>query len=131
MGMYTELRLDCVVRAEGVVLGVLKWMFNSRREKDHPPHIDGPEFTHPLFRCPRLWAIGCCGSAYFDEDPHSTIEHVEGDLYRIVSVSNFKNYDNEIQKFADWIRPIVQVEPGAKFGSERYECADEATDLLK
>lgn len=61
--------------------------------------IDTPHLPieHEFGRCPR-WSMlfFCEGSSKFDRDK------------RILIIdSNLKNYDNEIEKFIDWISPYV------------------------
>jgi len=55
-----------------------------------------------LFRAARWDYMLCCDSAYHDEDTM----HRAAWPY-LYCVSNFKNYDEEVEKFVAWIEPYV------------------------
>lgn len=137
MGMYTEIRVSCTVRADGDALEALKLMFAwddaAAMDRWYEQHggcdVAARLASHPLFRCERWLAIGHGMSAYFDTDPKSSMVQLENGTWRIESVSNLKNYDDEIEKFFDWLRPMVVGEPGQVIGSSQYEEADEPTEV--
>lgn len=93
MGMYTELVLKCEVKSNipPVVTSILEYLFNGG---EHPEELPHDEF----FLCPRWHMIGRCNSYY--HHPAALSSFVDGYLF---SRSDLKNYDNEIQKFLNWV----------------------------
>jgi len=69
-----------------------------------------------------------CDSYYFDADTHSTLRYddIIGSYFLCIR-SNFKNYDDEIQSFIDWIRPYINKSEGDFLGFWRYEEDEEPT----
>ena len=59
---------------------------------------------HPLFKCER-WPSIFSRSGFLNEAP-SFIRLPSG-YYRITLRSVLKNYDDEIEKFVDWISPFI------------------------
>ena len=135
MGMYTEIKVDCIVRpVDQVSLDALRIMFDwpgpgsrSPRQRSIASSFSLPDA--PLFRCARWHSIGRCGSAYFDAEPSSKMEDLGDGTWRITSISNLKNYDDEIGKFFDWLRPMVVGTAGQVIGHQWYEQERHPTEV--
>lgn len=123
MGMYTELHFNVRLKPDvpTPVLEVLNYMIGT---DEFQPLIP----DHPLFSAPR-WAIMLrCDSYYFDADTHSTLRYDDiGRQHSLCIRTNFKNYDGEIEKFIDWIRPYLDKDKGDFLGFYRYEETEEPT----
>lgn len=66
---------------------------------------------HPLFKTSRWDSIASCSSYYHGGTPVSKIVYDEiSKEYKITSSANFKNYEDEIDKFFDWISPYIERE---------------------
>jgi len=77
---------------------------------------------HPLFGDTRWDSMLRGASAYFDGDSHSTVRLDEfSGKHRVTIRCNFKNYDDEIRRFIDWITPHIDSLPGDFIGYTRYE----------
>ena len=114
MGMYTEIRTNLIVNDLDVVK-ILKWMLHHELESD--PDFEVP--SHQFFKCERWRNTLVGGSAYFDEYLTEFDEIYYG-RFHLKTVSNIKNYDGEIGKFADWIRPYCEPQP-RPIVTEEYE----------
>lgn len=130
MGVYTEIKVECDVRAEGDALTALQIMFGDRDEREVDLGALVLRLHHRLFVCPRWTMIGRCGSAYFDTEPSSSLEAVSEGVWRVRSISNIKNYDGEIDHFFDWLRPLIVGEPGQVIGHSWYESAEDPTPVV-
>lgn len=124
MGMYTELSLDSDLKCDTPeeVIQILKYMLR-REDIDMPPLPD-----HPLFATTRWSYMLRCGSAYFAAQPDSKLLEVDGDL-TINIICNLKNYEDEIEKFLDWIHPWLDCYDDDFLGYTRYEEDPEPTLL--
>lgn len=111
MGMYTELILKTEVKPDipDEAEQVLQLLFN-----DGPGPTTLPD--HPFFKSERWQMIGACSSYY--HIPWSTSRYAEGYIF---SRSDLKNYDSEISKFLDWVRPYLDTLPGDCIGWSWYE----------
>jgi hypothetical protein len=128
MGMYTEIKVECDVRADGNALTALRIMFDpTYNPSDTVKSSVAFNLHNRFFTCPRWTQIGNMSSAYFDTPCKSSIVAADDGVWRIRSVSNLKNYDGEIDKFFDWLRPLVVGEPGQVIGHQQYETEDEPT----
>ncbi len=116
MGHYTELYCNIKLRRdtpkvvidllERVVckgdLGTDKCLFDTS-------DVFKPEIDHKFFKCDRWYMLLLSnnfdetkGSSFFFSNPH------RGNGYRVLSLNTeFKNYENEIECFIDWITPYV------------------------
>lgn len=123
MGMYTEIKVECDVRADGDALTALQIMFAGLDSRE----INIGDLVHRLgarlFHCDRWSCIGNMSSAYFttSKRAESSLEPVSEGVWRIRSISNLKNYDDEITHFFNWLRPMVVGEPGQVIGHRWYE----------
>lgn len=121
MGMYTELIIKCEIKKNlpSEVLEILNYLFGNT--EDLPMHLPDHEF----FACSRWSCIGRCYSYY--HHPRVVNSFVEGYLF---SRSDLKNYEDEIEKFIDWIKPYVDEFKGKCIGWSWYEEADEPTLII-
>ncbi|WNM70198.1 hypothetical protein [Myxococcus phage Mx1] len=129
MGMYTEIRTDFTLRPDTPeqVIKTLMVMagldsnvsFNDREKFDHGQ-------DHELFKTDRWGIMLTMGSAYFDDEPNAVVTRTRAGPH-FTSVSNFKNYDGEIRKFADWIRPYIFSQDTPYVTSVYEETTDVAT----
>jgi hypothetical protein len=123
MGMYTELHFNSELRKDVPqdVLDALHYMVG--RVEAEPTLPD-----HPLFLSSRWRSVLLCDSYYFDADTHSTLRFDEtAGAYYLCIRSNLKNYEGEIEKFIDWIRPYLAKEQGEFLGFSRYEETEDPT----
>lgn len=119
MGMYTELHFNVELKEDvpPEVVAVLKYMLNRESNAVEPPLPD-----HPLFQCFRWRGMLQCDSYYFRADTHSTLRFDDiGRSYYLCIRCNLKNYDDEIEKFVDWIMPYIDAIDGDFLGFSRYE----------
>ena len=118
MGMYTEFHFNAEVRGSSPasVIEILKFMVDGTvSEPEEKP-------CHPLFRTDRWEGMLRCDSYYFAADTNSTFRYdTISKAYFLCVRCNFKNYDDEIQKFIDWIKPYIVAEEGDFLGFYRYE----------
>jgi hypothetical protein len=68
-----------------------------------------------------------CDSYYFEADTHSTLVPYPSGGCGLSITSNFKNYNNELHLFLDWIMPYVSAMPGTWLGYHMYECDEQPT----
>lgn len=124
MGMHTELRVNCRLKADTPqqVVDVLRYLADG--DTMQLPKFALPE--HPLFSCDRWRYLMRMSSSYFDDEPSAGVVKWRG-RWHVLSVANLKNYDDEIAKFIDWLSPHVDAAPGTVWAEHRYEERDEAT----
>jgi hypothetical protein len=79
-------------------IGIYKEIFNN---KDVPP----PGLDHPFFKCQRWFMLFL--SKNWDDNLGGGKFFKDGDYWVIDLDTEFKNYDNEIKKFIDWVSPFV------------------------
>ena len=123
MGMYTELHFNSRLKPDvpTSVLRVLEYMLGENSA------IGEPIPDHPLFNTSR-WAVMLrCDSYYFDADTISTLRYDDISQHSLCIRTNFKNYEGEIEKFLDWIRPYLDKDEGDFLGFYRYEETEEPT----
>lgn len=131
MGMYTELVVAFEMYGDTPtdVIKILQYMMGDIPESEIRD-IELPD--HPLFQTARWRFMLRCDSAYFSGKTHSELSYEFGSW--IVNIRcNFKNYDDEIDKFIDWITPYIdridpETDDGKMFiGYHRYEECSEPT----
>ncbi len=114
MGMYTELVFGARLRSDipKKVEKVLKYLVSERMNV--PEELLGIE--HPFFQSERWQWIFKGGSYYFGiHRPHSIFEWDDiSKSYSLSTRSSIKNYDNEIEKFLDWIKPYIRSGSGTR-----------------
>lgn len=115
MGMYTELVISTMIKDDPEVVGALKTMLGEQEDiKDLP--------KHPLFSTPRWRIMLICSSHYFVPISVHAFRYNEiAKAWALVTRSDFKNYDNEINLFIDWIKPYLDCSYGEMVGYFRYE----------
>lgn len=126
MGMYTELNYNVALKEDvpKQVIDTLNYMLTTGDDVMSEPILP----DHPLFSTSRWRVMLRMDSYYFDADTKSTLrkdEHM-GQYYLNIQC-NLKNYDGEIGKFLDWIRPYIDACPGQFLGHSRYEEFQEPT----
>jgi hypothetical protein len=129
MGMYTELVFKAQILDDipDQAYAVLQHLFNGGElPRDLP--------NHPLFQCSRWNSIGSGCSFYHVPFSLSRYDHPnrpkEKDGY-IFSRSDLKNYEQEIDKFLDWVNPYIDATLGACIGWIWYEEDDRPTLVFK
>jgi len=120
MGMYTELVIVARIKDDPVVVNVIKHMLKEETKGD----LVIP--NHPLFRSDRWEFMLRCDSYYFVPRGVSLFEYDDiGKYWVLINRSDFKNYDDEVSKFINWITPYVHGDE--MFAYSRYEEAREPT----
>lgn len=126
MGMYTELVLGIKIKPDPDVLTVLNYMLGETDHLDERP-------SHELFKT-NCWDIMLvCDSYYFDGQTDSKLFkddlYPESPMYYLNVRSNLKNYNSEIEKFLDWLKPYIETD--GFLGYTRYEEDDHPTLIYK
>ena len=122
--MYTEFHFNCKLREDisNEVIKLLEYMIT-----DHEIPSTLPD--HPLFSTERWLYMLRTSSYYFDADTHSTIRLDKIDnKYHLCIRCNLKNYDEEIEKFIDWIRPYLYCYDEQFLGF--YRCEEDSWPTL-
>lgn len=123
MGMYTELVLSCNIYNEPEVIKVLQYMCDG--SQPNPTTIP----NHPLFEDGGRWQwMFRCSSHYHVPRNHASIEYNDiGRVWTLIVRCDFKNYNDEVSKFVDWIKPYVYTHGNEKqlIGYSLYEEDDE------
>lgn len=117
MGMYTEIQTNLILgkHTPPEVLERLRLMVRGEIDRDDVKDAGKESFEtlrHELFYCDRWDCLFTMGSAYFDASPNAVLGENPDGTWTLVSVANLKNYDNEIGKFADWVRPFCLPQEG-------------------
>lgn len=125
MGMYTEIYVKATFPKDTPkeVIEVIKYMMGQ--SETNPESLP----DHPLFGDTRWRYMLQCSSYY--HVPKSVGEfwhdHISNGWY-LVSRSDLKNYDNEIEHFFNWISPYVEKSNEKTFiGYSLYEENNEPT----
>lgn len=83
---------------------------------------------HPLFKTQRWNKLFCMSSHYFVPTSIQQFEYNHiSDEWSLVTYASIKNYDNEIEKFFDWIRPYLASSVGDFIGYSQSEYDDAPT----
>ena len=111
MGTYTELHLNLKLR-KGIPVEI-KHLF-EKVVNDRDLRVNGlftsqdvfvPDIGHSFFKCDR-WYMLFLGNNFYEEIGISKfIEDIY--YYRLIINSEFKNYDNEINEFINFITPYT------------------------
>jgi len=123
MGMYTELHYNAELEKDTpqVVIDTLQRMLGDDSKEVEQP-FDGVRWEYMLR----------CDSYYFAADTHSTLRFDDIAQANFLCVRcNLKNYDDEIEKFIQWIDPFVDALPGSFLGFYRYEESETPTLIYK
>lgn len=116
MGMYTELFISTRVKNDSVVISTLKLMLGMKHENIPLPN-------HELFKNDTRWCFMLqCSSFYFVPYSMNLFKYSDiGKYWVLISRSDFKNYNNDINLFLDWIKPYLDIEEGKMIGYSLYE----------
>ncbi len=111
MGHYTEFSFQANLRKDtpSEVINLLNRVVNER-DLGHDKvlfktsDVFKPEFDHVFFKCDRWYMLflstnGC-------EGMKTTFSKVKN-YYELSIHSEFKNYDDEVDYFMDWIKPFI------------------------
>jgi hypothetical protein len=129
MGMYTEFVFGGALHDDVPenVITILKYIVEppgSEQENNYLRRIQVP--NHPFFGSDRWKGIAVSSSCYFGyNQSHSALVYDEINHHWIVAIrSSIKNYNHEIEKFVDWIRPYIRKGSGKQdlLGYSLYEC---------
>lgn len=112
-----QLNMNLKKNTPKYVINILNHLMGNDKENSFG-HFSFPD--NEFFRCDRFKFIFLCDSYYFDGYTNSGIEydHID-EKYHIVVNSNLKNYDDEIDKFLNWIQPYIDTE--GFLGYKRFE----------
>lgn len=114
MGMYTQLVMACRIKNDPEVVRVLKYLADPGEEE-----IETPD--HEFFGAARWKWLFTMSSYYFVPATVSKFElDSVGRSWSLITCSNLKNYDQEIQKFIDWVSPYFE-DADEMVGYYRYE----------
>lgn len=107
MGYYTRLHIDVRLKRETPkeFLRVIDAEICQRPWNSILPAVD-PKINHPFFNCYRWPAMFTCIN--FNESLGSTFRKHKAHGYWLLKIdTEFKNYDDEIELFVDWISPWI------------------------
>ena len=137
MGMYTEFHFNAEIKGDCMqeVLDMLTFLV-SGEPKSHEKALDDyreriSAQPHEFFETGRWPFMLKCDSYYFAADTYSTFrKDWQGDYYLCIRC-NVKNYDNEIEKFIDWVKPYIAGNSDDFLGFYRYESNRKPTLVFK
>ncbi len=133
MGYYTEFHFNCELKTDtpNEVIQLLKDMcstFMSEEEAISTPNLP----DHPLFYTTERWWMMLRGWGGFAAPVRSEVTKPDGLNAGTLSIRcHFKNYDDEIEKFLDWVDPYLKAYSGEFLGFYRGEDTDEPTLVYK
>lgn len=125
MGMYTEIFFRAALKPDPELEQLLVSMFHiGEIPSDHP--------KHPFFECHRATTLFRGDSAYFPTLGTSQLfNRGYGSRKTLFISTSLKAYDQEGDKFFDWIDPHVAEVEGTFLGYTMYEEADQPTLRFK
>ena len=124
MGMYTEFHFNSELKQDvpEEVINILKFMVGDISDITCNP------LNHELFSTDRWKHMLYMDSYYFHADTHSTLRYDDnGKCWFLCIRCNLKNYDDEIEKFIDWVTPYLYEDEGNFLGFSRYEETEQPT----
>lgn len=122
MGMYTELVVSTRVKDDPEIIAILSHMGGKIDRKPDPL----PD--HPFFKTDRWDFMFQSSSYYFTPRTVFLLEYDDiGKDWCLIVRCDFKNYDDEVEEFISWLRPLLSDRDGAMFAYSRYEMATEPT----
>jgi hypothetical protein len=127
MGMYTELHYNVELKKSvpDEVIKTLQYMLDPL-EAEQPRPLPG----HTLFSTQRWDVMLRMSSAYFPARTHSELFE-QFDQWHLGVRCNLKNYNEEIEKFVDWLDPYVDAFKGDFLGFSRYEESEDPEIIRK
>lgn len=120
MGMYTELYINVRFKSDLPESVVYALQCMTGDDVDNIDYSKLPK--HPLFSTSRWDFMLRCSSYY--HKPHSVGKFAYDDIcksYFLTNRSDFKNYDNEINLFLDFITPFIDCGYPEFIGYSLYE----------
>jgi len=112
MGYYTEFKFKAKLKKDTpeLVVDLLKRVLvekdlGTKSELFHSIDVFKPIISHPFFQCER-WYM-CLLANNFDPNIQGGKFYKKGDYWTIEIHSEFKNYDQEIDNFFNWIKPFI------------------------
>jgi hypothetical protein len=127
MGMYTELVLSTQIKDDPAVVEIIKFMGGDGQVTPNPT-FELPD--HPFFKADRWKHMLRSASYYFT--PMTAFRFERDDIaksWSLIVRCDLKNYDDEIEKFIDWLSPHLDDHHGQMIGYSRYEESREPTIL--
>jgi hypothetical protein len=125
MGMYTE-----IIFGAGFITDIPEYVINTIKKLVNGDELDETIPDHLFFKSERPWLLRSGGSYYFPGtvEPKLYFDDIPKQWY-LHFRTNIKNYDNEIEKFLDWIKPYIADGVGNRnfYAIVTYEEADEPT----
>lgn len=125
MGMYTEIIFGAELKKsipEDVVKVIQKMVDGDELGASAP--------DHPFFKSQRNWLLRSGGSYYFPGtvEPKFWKDEISDQWY-LHFRTNIKDYDSEIEKFLDWIKPYINSGVGTRdfYAIVTYEEDEEPT----
>jgi hypothetical protein len=108
MGMYTQLitSIRLVRDVPDEVVHAIQQMLAI------PNKAEDVLIDDPLFKTDRWRIMLTCGSVMFPGQLRARFEKCSVVGWQLATMSQFKNYDEEVDKFIDWIAPYVR--PGSR-----------------
>jgi hypothetical protein len=126
MGMYTEIIFGAALRKDTPkhIIEIIQKMVNREG-------LYGLKPDHPFFESKCSWLLAANGSYYFPGivEPQFKFNDIAEQWYLHLR-TNIKNYNNEIEKFLDWIKPYIYKGSGTRdfYAIVTYE-ADETPTI--
>lgn len=112
MGTYTRFVLKCNLRkdtpkevVELLERVIVKGDLGVEHILFHSDEVFVPELLHDFFKCERWYMLLISND--FGSTKGSSFELLPNGYYSISIDTQFKNYDDEVDKFIDWITPYV------------------------
>ena len=125
MGMYTE-----VIFGAGLKEGLPETIVSAIKKMIAGEDLGESAPDHPFFRAERTWLLRSSGSHYFPGtvEPKFWFDDI-ANQWCLYFRTNIKNYDSEIEKFLDWIKPYIKDGVGERnfYAVVTYEEASEPT----
>ena len=110
MGMYTEIIFGAGLKEKipEVIVSTIKKLVAGEDLKESTP-------DHPFFKSERPWLLHSGGSYYFPGtvEPKFWFDDIAKQWF-LHFRTNIKNYDSEIEKFLDWIKPYIEEGVGSR-----------------
>jgi hypothetical protein len=126
VGMYTALHLGIELKSDtpGEVKEILKAMVAGIEPKQTPP-------DHPFFKIRGWHWTLVSDSYYFKHQSHVEFKYdTTAKRYFLSVTCNLKNYDEDIEKFLDWLTPYINASPGDWLGYTMYEEDTRPTNIF-
>lgn len=111
MGYYTEFKFNAKINPSQEALELLKRVIIENdlglgdKTMFQSADVFKPDLSHKFFKCDRWYILFTSGN-WSNRGPVSTLKQA-GKYWDLSIHSEFKNYDDEIDNFIDWIKPFV------------------------